>query len=145
MDKEVAQAVAAELKKNLGIEVNITFNEWGTHLDKIVKRQTGDMFLLGWGPALDAEGTIGDLAVKDRTYSDFAADPELQKMIDDARPIVDPVKRKAAWDAIQKKVYDEAIWIFLWQQEDLYGVSNRINFTPRSNEEIEMWKATYRK
>ncbi|MCL4426622.1 MAG: ABC transporter substrate-binding protein [Firmicutes bacterium] len=145
MDKEVAQAIAAELKKNLGIEVKITYNEWGTHLDKIVKRQTGNMFLLGWGPALDAEGTIGDLAVKDRTYSGFAADPELQKMIDNARPIVDPVKRKAAWDAIQKKVYDEAMWIFLWQQEDLYGVSNRINFTPRADEEIEMWRATYRK
>jgi peptide/nickel transport system substrate-binding protein len=143
MDKEFAEAVAAQLNKNLGIKVNITFNEWGTHLDKIVKRTTGDMFVLGWGPAFDAEGTIGDLFVGDRTYSGFG-DPVLEKQINEARPLVDPAKRQAAWDKIQEEAYKTAGWIFLWQQHDLYGVSNRVDFTPRADERIDAWRMKFK-
>lgn len=139
MDKEISEAVAAELQKNLGMKVNVVFNEWGTHLDKIVKRTAGDIFMLGWGPALDAEGTIGDLFYSKRTYSGFG-DPDLEKLIDAARPIVDPVKRRAAWDKIQEEVHKQAGWIFLWQQHDLYGVNKRVEFTPRADERLDAWR-----
>lgn len=139
MDKEFAEAVAAQLNKNLGIKVNITFNEWGTHLDKIVKRNTGDMFVLGWGPAFDAEGTIGDLFVGDRTYSGFG-DPALEQQINEARPLVDPAQKRPAWDKLQEEAYKTAGWIFLWQQHDLYGVSNRVEFTPRADERVDAWR-----
>jgi peptide/nickel transport system substrate-binding protein len=143
MDKEIAEAVAAELNKNLGMKVNVVFNEWGTQLDKIAKRNTGEMFMLGWGPAFDAEGTIGDLFVKDRTYSGFG-DPALQTLIDAARPIVDPAKRKAAWDKVQEEVYKQAGWIFLWQQHDLYGVNKRLDFEPRADESIDAWRMKFK-
>ena len=52
----------------LGIKTNVVVNEWGTHLDKIKNRNTGDMFFLGWGPALDGQGTIQPL---------FLAEPDL--------------------------------------------------------------------
>jgi len=136
MDKEVAEAIAAELNKNLGMKVNVVFNEWGTHLDKIVKRTVGEMFLLGWGPSLDAEGTVGDLFDAKRTYSGFG-DPALEGLMDAARPIVDPLRRKAAWDQVQVEVWKQAGWIFLWQQHDLYGVNNRVEFTPRSDERLD--------
>jgi peptide/nickel transport system substrate-binding protein len=138
MDKEFTEAIATQLTKNLGIKVNVVFNEWGTHLDKIVKRTVGDMFVLGWGPAFDAEGTIGDLFVHDRTYSGFG-DADLEKLINAARPIVDPAKRQAAWDKVQEETYKSAGWIFLWQQHDLYGVSNRVEFSPRADERIDVF------
>jgi peptide/nickel transport system substrate-binding protein len=139
MDSEISEAIAAELKKNLGITVNVVFNEWGTHLDKIVKRNTGEMFMLGWGPALDAEGTIGDLFVHDRTYSGFG-DPALEQLITAARPVVDPAARREAWNKVQEEVYKQAGWIFLWQQHDLYGVSDRVEFTPRADERLDAWR-----
>src|SRR5207249_3994465 len=51
LDKDVSLAIAAQLQR-IGIKVNVVVNEWGTHLDKIKNRNTGDMFFLGWGPAL---------------------------------------------------------------------------------------------
>ena len=60
LDKDISLAIAAQLQR-IGIKVNVVVNEWGTHLDKIKNRTTGDMFFLGWGPALEAQGTIEPL------------------------------------------------------------------------------------
>ena len=68
LDKDISQAIASQLGR-IGITVNVVVNEWGTHLDKIKNRKTGDMFFLGWGPALDAQGTIEQLFQGSMTYS----------------------------------------------------------------------------
>ncbi len=139
MDKEAAQAIAAQLAK-IGVKVQVQYNEWGTHLDKIVNRKTGDMFFLGWGPAMDADGSIEFLFVKDSVYSSYG-DPDIEKKIFTAVKTMDDTKRRALWDEIQQNVYDEAAWIFLWQQHDIYGVSNAVDWKPRPDEFMWMGEA----
>ena len=48
--------------------------------------------------------------------------------------IVDPKKRLEAWAELQQMVHDEAPWVFLWQQHDLDGVANWIEWTPARRE-----------
>ena len=36
---------------------------------------------------------------------------------------------------------DEVPWVFLWQQHDLYGVANWIEWTPRADEKVWMYEA----
>ncbi len=139
MDTDAAQAIAAELGR-IGITVNVQFNEWGTHLDKIVNRETGDMFYLGWGPALQAQGTIQDLFVGDRTYSGFDV-PELTEMINEAILIVDPDEAQEMWDELQIRIVEEAGWLFLWQQHDIYAVANHVEWEPRADEFMWMGDA----
>jgi peptide/nickel transport system substrate-binding protein len=139
MDADAAQAIAAELGR-LGITVNVQYNEWGTHLDKIVNRETGDMFYLGWGPALEAQGTIEFLFVGDSTYSGYG-DPELEEMIFDAGRTVDPDEAQEKWDEIQEIIWEDAGWLFLWQQHDIYGVANNVDWTPRADEFMWMGDA----
>jgi peptide/nickel transport system substrate-binding protein len=45
LDKDVSLAIAAQLQR-AGLKVNVVVNEWGTHLDKIKNRNTGDMFCI---------------------------------------------------------------------------------------------------
>jgi peptide/nickel transport system substrate-binding protein len=139
MDTDAAQAIAAELGR-IGITVNVQFNEWGTHLDKIVNRETGDMFYLGWGPALEAQGTLQDLFMGDRTYSGFE-DPELSEIIEEAMVIVDPDEAQEKWDEAQEKAWELAGWLFLWQQHDIYAVSNNVEWHPRADEFMWMGSA----
>ncbi len=139
MDADAAQAIAAELGR-IGITVNVQFNEWGTHLDKIVNRETGDMFYLGWGPALEAQGTIEFLFTGDSTYSGYG-DPELEEMIFDAGRTVDPDEAQEKWDEIQEIIHEDAGWLFLWQQHDIYGVAENVEFTPRADEFMWMGDA----
>ncbi|MCO5224739.1 MAG: ABC transporter substrate-binding protein [Thermomicrobiales bacterium] len=140
MDADAAMAIAASLGE-VGITVNVQYNEWGTHLDKIVNRQTGDMFYLGWGPALDAFGTIAYLFVGDSTYSGFG-DAALEEKISAASATVNADERRAQWDVIQQEIYDQAGWLFLWQQHDSYGISNDIVWEPRADERLWMFEAS---
>ncbi len=140
LDKDVSLAIAAQLGR-LGIKVNVVVNEWGTHLDKIKNRTTGDMFFLGWGPALDAQGTIEQLFMGKQTYSSYGGNQPIDDRIAQAVTIVEPKKRLEAWAELQRMVHAEAPWVFLWQQHDIYGVASWIEWSPRADEKVWMFEA----
>ncbi len=140
LDKDLSLAIAAQLQR-VGIKVNVVVNEWGTHLDKIKNRTTGDMFFLGWGPALEAQGTIEQLFQSTPTYSSFGGNKTIEAKIATAITIVDAKKRLEAWAELQQLVHDEVPWVFLWQQHDLYGVASWIDWTPRADEKVWMYEA----
>src|SRR5262249_7970055 len=142
LDKDVSLAIAAQLQR-IGIKVNVVVNEWGTHLDKIKNRTTGDMFYLGWGPALEAQGTIEQLFQGSMTYSSYGGNKALEDRIAQAVTIVDPGRRLEAWAELQQQVAAEVPWVFLWLQHDLYGVANGIDWTPRADEKVWMYEARF--
>src|SRR2546428_379049 len=94
LDKDVSLAIAAQLQR-IGIKVNVVVNEWGTHLDKIKNRNTGDMFFLGWGPALHGQGTMQPLFLHDQTYSSYGNNAVLNEKIARAATLLDPKARAA--------------------------------------------------
>ena len=140
LDKDVSLAIAAQLQR-LGIKTNVVVNEWGTHLDKIKNRNTGDMFFLGWGPALYGQGTFEPLFKAEATYSSYGNNKVIDEKIAKAVTLVDAKARAVAYADLQKTVHDEAPWVFLWQQHDLYGVANHVEWTPRADEKVWMYEA----
>jgi peptide/nickel transport system substrate-binding protein len=140
LDKDVSLAIAAQLQR-LGIKTNVVVNEWGTHLDKIKNRNTGDLFFLGWGPALHGQGTIEPLFKAEGTYASYGNNKVLDDKIARAVTLVDAKARAAAYTELQKLVRDEAPWVFLWQQHDLYGVAQSVEWTPRADEKVWMYDA----
>ena len=52
-----------------------------------------------------------------------------------------PKARAAAYADLQKTVHEEAPWVFLWQQHDLYGVTQSIEWSPRADEKVWMYDA----
>jgi peptide/nickel transport system substrate-binding protein len=140
LDKDVSLAIAAQLQR-LGITTNVVANEWGTHLDKIKNRNTGDLFFLGWGPALFGQGTMEPLFRADQTYSSYGNNKVLDEKIARAVTIVDAKGRAAAYAELQKLVHEEAPWVFLWQQHDLYGVAAHVEWQPRADEKVWMYEA----
>src|SRR5438067_3335602 len=140
LDKDVSLAIAAQLQR-LGIKTNVVVNEWGTHLDKIKNRNTGDMFFLGWGPALHGQGTMQPLFLADQTYSSYGNNKTIDDKIARAQMLLDPRARAEAYAELQRLVHDEAPWVFLWQQHDIYGVAQSVEWTPRADEKVWMYDA----
>jgi peptide/nickel transport system substrate-binding protein len=140
LDKDVSQAIATQLGR-IGIKVNVVVNEWGTHLDKIKNRTTGDMFFLGWGPTLDAQNTIEQLFQGNQTYSSYGGNKAIEEKIAQALTTMDPKRRLEVWADLQRMVHAEAPWVFLWQQHDLYGVAPWVEWTPRADEKVWMFDA----
>ena len=70
-----------------------------------------------------------------QTYSSYGNNAAIDAKIAQAVTIVDPKKRLEAWAELQQLVRDEVPWVFLWQQHDLYGVANWIEWTPARRRE----------
>jgi peptide/nickel transport system substrate-binding protein len=140
LDKDISQAIASQLGK-LGIKTSVVVNEWGTHLDKIKNRNTGDLFFLGWGPALHGQGTIEPLFIASQTYASYGNNKVIDEKIARAITLLDARARAAAYAELSQLIRDEAPWVFLWQQHDLYGVASHVEWSPRADEKVWMYDA----
>jgi peptide/nickel transport system substrate-binding protein len=138
-DKETASAIAAQLIK-IGVTVEVKVNEWGAFLDGVKAGKMGDMHVLGRSDR-DLDGGVMQTLFKTKATWVSFSDKELDAQLEAASMTVDPAKRKTAMDQLQQKVIGLAPWIFLWQQHDVYGVSNRIQWEPRADELIFMYQA----
>jgi len=75
------------------------------------------------------------------TYSSYGGNKVLEDKIARAQMLLGPKARAEAYAELQRLVHDEAPWVFLWQQHDLYGVAQSIEWTPRADEKVSMYDA----
>lgn len=135
-DVEFAQAIAAQLAE-VGINAQLQVHEWGNFLERLEGMQLSDMYLNG-RPDLDLDGSI--LNNFFRTGQPFVSfsDATIDDMLQASLELVDPDERLAAFVELQATIQEAAPWIFLWAQHDLYGVSARLDWEPRDDEQLLM-------
>ncbi|WP_163969709.1 ABC transporter substrate-binding protein [Oceanobacillus halotolerans] len=141
MDSHVAQGIAAQLSE-IGIEVEVQVNEWGNHLERIQNREMGDMFILGWGPAFTPQSTIENLFTENAPYSSFH-DPEIEERIHEVNTTFDDEERMEGYAELQHVLVEQAAWVPLWQQADLYAVRGDLNFNPRVDEKFQVHEMSW--
>jgi peptide/nickel transport system substrate-binding protein len=136
-DKEVCQAITGQLEQ-VGIKVNLKIIEWGTYISNVTSHKTNPIYLMGWSlPSLDPDQWLWVNTHTDEPFSQNS-DPELDKMLEEARYEIDVTKREKLYHKINAYVHEQAYLAVLYEQRDLVGVSNRIEFTPRGDEMIFM-------
>ncbi|MCC6943882.1 MAG: hypothetical protein IT335_04845 [Thermomicrobiales bacterium] len=136
MDADAAVGIAADLQ-NIGLNVEVQFNEWGNHLEKVSNRQTGDMFLFGWGPSMDCINTLPFVYKADATYSGYS-NPEVEDAINEAMVTMDAEARQNLWNEAQRLAFEDAAILGLWQRPAVYGVSNAIKWEARVDDLLWM-------
>jgi peptide/nickel transport system substrate-binding protein len=129
-DKEVAEAVADQLRK-VGITVEgPTSSDWGSYTATIIvppAQAKTDLHMLGWAPAfLDASqqfeqfyskrwpapaGQIGGLATS------YYKNAKVDQLIEQGNSSTDAAQRKTAYCDAAKLVWEDAPWIFLYNQK----------------------------
>lgn len=140
MDKEIAEAVVGQLAQ-VGIKVKLSVLEWGVYVKKIMAKELTGMYLLGWGnTTFDADGTLYPLLRSGQRFS-YYENPKLDKLLDEARSIIDEKKRLADYQEAVKIINEDAAWLFLHQQRDIYGVSKRLDWEARPDELLWMYEA----
>jgi peptide/nickel transport system substrate-binding protein len=102
-------------------------------------------YLLGWGGAtFDADGTFFPLLRTKQVLSHFTH-PPLDVLIDEARSIMDKKKRLELYKQANKIFQEEVPWAFAYQQLDIYGVSDRLNWKSRGDEKIFVYNMSFKK
>lgn len=140
-DVQVAQAIQAQLEA-VGIGIDLQVREYGAFVGELFSGAAPDLFLIGWGnPPMDADYILHPLLYTGDILSYFS-DPRLDSLLDTGRHTVDRDARLAAYQAAVQLISDEAPMIFLYKPSDAYGVSDRLNWTPRADELIILRDAT---
>jgi peptide/nickel transport system substrate-binding protein len=134
-DKEIAEAVAGQLSQT-GAKVTTKIQEWTQYVNQTSNRSLTPMYELGWGnDSYDADNTLTSLFTTGARLSTYA-NPELDKLVSDARYEIDPVKRQAIYSKALGIIHDEAPWLFLFEYEDLYASTKRLVWQARGDELI---------
>jgi peptide/nickel transport system substrate-binding protein len=143
-DKEVAEAVVGYLRK-AGINASVKINEWGTHMNMLYDHKGGPAYILGWGGAtFDADATLFPMLRTDQVLSHYS-NPKLDAIIEEARAIMDKGKRQKLYTEASQIFKEEVPWGFCYQQIDIYGVSERLNWKPRPDEKIVVFQMSFKK
>lgn len=124
--KEVMEYVAGALQE-IGFEVDLQFLEPGAYTDA---RRSGsyDLALQQGGKANNPCNQYKVFYITDTYGSGYGGqNPDFQQMIEDACVTVDPEAADALYKQIQKRVYDEAVEIQLYRQENIWAVRQRIS------------------
>lgn len=129
MDSQVAQAIASQLQR-IGVKLTVQVNEYNAHQDKARNKKMKDMYLSSLGTQFEPSSTFDGLFLSTSQNATYTT-PELDEMVKAAKPIIEPEARKKAYNELQHKVVEEAGWVPLWQQADVYAVNKNLDFVPR--------------
>jgi peptide/nickel transport system substrate-binding protein len=143
---EVGQAIAADWQK-VGIKVDLQTIETNTYSQMKLDYKIGPVFMWNWA-GFDADEPIWGNASNDSTWSywpgrmppKMAEKDEVDKLIDEERSIVDRERRKQIFAQLQKIMVEEASFIPLYQQKDIYGVHARMRgWEPITEGPVFLW------
>ncbi|HEY9595053.1 MAG TPA: ABC transporter substrate-binding protein [Spirochaetia bacterium] len=142
-DSAVVQAIAGYLGE-VGVKAEINTLEFGAFNGALFSHKTSPMYFVGWGnPVFDAS-YVFDFVTATGSLLRTIEDPAIDKLLKDANATIDQAARKSLYAKAMALINDAAPAIFLYKQPVLYGMSRRLDWTPRSDEFLYMYDAKLR-
>ncbi len=150
-DRLVAEAVAGQLSE-VGVQAELQVQEWSSYVGQILERQVPtDSYLIGWGNSnFDADRTLFTMLYggtveggPEQAVFSYFQNEDYDSLILQARQTLDEGERLELYRQAQEIVAEQAPWIFLYQQGDVYGVNTALNWEPLANELIWAYSASF--
>jgi len=136
---EIAQIAASQLSE-VGVTVNIVPLDDATGFKHQNERTISAFNMWSWGGSqLECRDKFWGIFHPDSS-ANFLADDEVTALIDKLDTAMDPGVRDELCSELQHVVKDKAMIVPLFAQPDLYGYSNELDWTPRSDELILPWE-----
>jgi peptide/nickel transport system substrate-binding protein len=130
-DGELVEAIAGQLNE-VGLNVKVNISEFGKYLDILFNRESRPqmIFVSHDNPFLDADRTFSNYYSCEGRGSSYC-NQEVTRLINEGRTEIDVAKREAMYHQVVQITRDEAGFLFLVNFENIYGLSERLNWTPR--------------
>ncbi len=139
-DKEIAEALGGQWRK-AGFRPKVQMAEWGAYFKRYLGRQFQDAYLLGLGgPMQDADELYNLVSSKGRGL--YYKNERVDQLFDLGRSTMDGAKRRAVYGELARAMVEDATWVFLLQQVDIYATRARLTWTPRSDQWMPFHQAT---
>lgn len=141
-DKEISQVLAKNLKE-VGIATTLNVLEWTVLSKKTDNQGAGmtDMTFLGSGPGFSCRADLALIEGASGSNRTGYSSPAVEELFKQLIPEKDEAKRLQLCQKIEELAVDDAPLIFIWLQTDFYGVSQRLDWSPRADTRIMMFNA----
>jgi len=137
-DAAVVQAIAQYLS-DVGVKINLEIKDWSSEYVPLVrKHQVGPLFFLGTGgDTWSAIYDMSDISAPDAStnYTGWN-NPKWFELWNSLADIRDAAKERDVINQMLQVMHDDPPWLFLYFQPDFYGVSNRVDWQARRDEQI---------
>ena len=130
-DRELLEAIAGYWTA-VGLDVQLEILEFGAYLDVLFDRdnRADSIYVSSSNDLLDPDRQLA-------TYYEAGgigssnSNEELAGLIAQGRSELDPEARQGIYEQALQIAYDEAYFVWLVNNEDIYGLSERLQWTPR--------------
>jgi len=140
-DLEIAQAVAGYVDDLENVSASVNQRDFGSLVDDLTSGEITDKppwYLIGWGEAtFDGGLVITALLSTGATFSSYSND-EVDSMLEQSRNQGGD-ERDQTLQELNALLHDQAPWIYLNRQFSVYGASERIDWSARSDERIDAY------
>jgi len=130
-DRELLEAIAGYWQA-VGLDVNVRIFEFDEYLNRLFDRQTraDALFFTSSNELFDADRPF-TAYLHSGGLGSSNNDHELAKLIEGARIETDSEQRKELYAQAVRRVHDQAYLLSLLYIEDIYGMSERLDWQPR--------------
>jgi|SRR5579864_1521707 len=133
---EVGEAIAADLAR-VGITAHLRTLEAASYITFRNERKVAPIFLWNWN-GFDAHIMLWGNAHPDFPFS-FYHNPAVIKLIDEEGSMLDPQQRRPILARIQKIMVADGAFVGLYQQNEIYGVNRRIDWSAKPGGQVLLW------
>ena len=104
-----------------------------------------DLVLGSWGSysIFDADMLLRPLFHRSEPFT-YCTDPQLEALLDKARSSLDQNLRKQTLLQAQRAIVSQAYWVPLYSQDEILGLSKRLNYQATGDEIIRVFDVTWR-
>jgi peptide/nickel transport system substrate-binding protein len=136
LDAELVQAIAGYWE-DAGLVVDLQLPEFGEYLDVLFDRESraDAIFVSSSNDILDADRQFSTYLQAGGVGSSNS-DAELSGLIDDGRAEVDSAAREQIYQEVNQIAFDQAYLVNIINNEDIYGLSERMQWTPRVDSKL---------
>ncbi len=141
-DKEIAEALGGQWQK-AGFKPKVQVAEWGAYFKRYLGKQFQDAYLLGLGgPMQDGDELFNLVSSKGRGL--YYKNERIDQLFDLGRSTMEPARRRTIYSELAKAMVEDATWVFLMQQVDIYATRERLAWTPRADQWMLFHQAALR-
>ncbi|MBN9443900.1 MAG: ABC transporter substrate-binding protein [Bosea sp. (in: a-proteobacteria)] len=126
VDNQLGQVLQA-MAQEAGIDIQIRSTEFASQLRD---QQQGkfQMSRIGWSGRIDPDGNIHPFVTTGGGQNDGKySNPEVDRLLNQARTVYDPAERKKLYDAAQKILQDELPIVYLYNQTVFFALRKNLD------------------
>lgn len=138
-DVAIALAIAEQLGE-IGVDVQVEVVNWSVYVLELLSGDPPPLFLLAMNSRGDGLEDVRNLSTNFAYNPTGWQDDDFELRLAQASSIFEGTARSKLLDKAQAIAYAQAPWIWLWRQYNFYGVGSRLDWAPRPDGLVNLYR-----